>query len=56
MSTLSTVVSDIQQLLSITKTIVDARGGRIAASSELGVGTTFEVRLPLAPSRVVLAV
>ncbi|MCW2760253.1 MAG: sensor histidine kinase [Marmoricola sp.] len=34
--------------LSITKTIVDAHGGEIAVTSELGRGTTFEVRLPLA--------
>jgi two-component system phosphate regulon sensor histidine kinase PhoR len=37
--------------LAITKTIVDAHGGEIAVSSELGTGTTFEVRLPLAEHR-----
>jgi signal transduction histidine kinase len=34
--------------LAITKTIVDAHGGSIAVTSELGKGATFEVRLPLA--------
>ena len=34
--------------LSITKTIVDAHGGEIDVSSELGKGSTFEVRLPVA--------
>ena len=33
--------------LAITKSIVDAHGGEIAVTSELGEGTTFEVRLPL---------
>jgi two-component system phosphate regulon sensor histidine kinase PhoR len=33
--------------LAITKTIVDAHGGRIAVDSTLGEGTTFEVRLPI---------
>lgn len=37
--------------LAITKQIVDAHGGRITAVSELGEGTTFEVRLPLLRSR-----
>ena len=32
--------------LAITKTIVDAHGGSITVSSELGKGATFEVRLP----------
>lgn len=39
--------------LAITKTIVDAHGGHISATSELGKGTTFEVRLPLAGVHVV---
>ena len=34
--------------LAITKTIVDAHGGEIDVSSELGKGSTFEVRLPVA--------
>ena len=34
--------------LAITKTIVDAHGGSISVSSEVGRGSTFEVRLPLA--------
>ena len=34
--------------LAITKTIVDAHGGEIDVSSELGQGSTFEVRLPVA--------
>ena len=34
--------------LAITKTIVDAHGGEIDVSSEIGQGTTFEVRLPVA--------
>ncbi len=33
--------------LYIAKQIVDAHGGRIACSSELGAGTTFEVELPV---------
>jgi two-component system phosphate regulon sensor histidine kinase PhoR len=41
--------------LAITKTIVDAHGGSISVSSELGKGTTFEVRLPLAEPPLVPA-
>jgi two-component system phosphate regulon sensor histidine kinase PhoR len=36
--------------LAITKSIVDGHGGEIHVTSELGEGTTFEVRLPLAGS------
>jgi signal transduction histidine kinase len=42
--------------LAITKTIVDAHGGSITVSSELGQGATFEVRLPLAEPPLVPAV
>jgi C4-dicarboxylate-specific signal transduction histidine kinase len=35
--------------LAISRTIVEAHGGRIAAESEPGVGTTFRFRLPAAP-------
>ena len=38
--------------LSICKTIVEAHGGAIRVSSELNVGTTVEVRLPLARPEV----
>jgi len=34
--------------LSIVKWVVDAHGGEIDVESELGKGTTFRVRLPLA--------
>jgi signal transduction histidine kinase len=34
--------------LSIVKWVVDAHGGEIDVESELGEGTTFRVRLPLA--------
>ncbi|MFN4190951.1 MAG: sensor histidine kinase, partial [Pseudothermotoga sp.] len=33
--------------LSIVKTIVDRHGGEISVESELGVGTTFSVKLPV---------
>ncbi|MEM7002108.1 MAG: ATP-binding protein, partial [Pseudomonadota bacterium] len=33
--------------LSISRSIVDAHGGRLTASSQLGIGTTFRVELPL---------
>ena len=42
--------------LAITKTIVDAHGGSITVTSELGKGATFEVRLPLADAPLVPAV
>ncbi|MCA9574598.1 MAG: ATP-binding protein [Polyangiales bacterium] len=35
--------------LNIAKRITEAHGGKISVSSEVGVGTTFSVRLPLAP-------
>ncbi len=38
--------------LAISKTIVEAHGGSIDVSSTVGVGTTFEVRVPLAGPRV----
>jgi two-component system, OmpR family, phosphate regulon sensor histidine kinase PhoR len=38
--------------LSIVKHLVQALGGTIAADSQLGQGTTFTVRLPLAPTQV----
>ena len=38
--------------LTITKAIVDAHGGDLDVESEVGVGTTFIVRLPKAPALV----
>jgi len=38
--------------LAISKAIVEAHGGTIDLNSMVGVGTTFEVRLPLAAQRV----
>lgn len=35
--------------LAITKAIVEGNGGAIEVSSELGIGSTFIVRLPMAP-------
>ena len=35
--------------LALCKQLVEAMGGRIGMSSELGVGSTFTVRLPHAP-------
>jgi signal transduction histidine kinase len=39
--------------LAISKAIVEAHGGSIDLRSTVGVGTTFEIRLPLAAPRVV---
>ena len=36
--------------LTITKAIIDAHGGDLDVESEVGVGTTFIVRLPKASS------
>ena len=36
--------------LSLVKAIVEAHGGRVSVESEVGTGSTFEVRLPAAPS------
>ena len=35
--------------LSITKEIIDLHGGEVSVKSEVGVGSTFEVRIPKAP-------
>jgi len=35
--------------LSIVKAIVDAHRGDVRVTSAVGVGTTFEIRLPLSP-------
>jgi two-component system phosphate regulon sensor histidine kinase PhoR len=53
---LSDAIPGIGLGLAITKGIVDAHGGQIMVSSELGQGTTFEVRLPLASPESVPAV
>ncbi len=37
--------------LSIVKHVVENHGGTVGATSELGRGTTIEVRLPAAPPR-----
>jgi len=36
--------------LALTKTLVEGHGGSIEAESEVGVGTTFTVRLPVSSS------
>jgi two-component system OmpR family sensor kinase len=35
--------------LSLVKAVVEAHGGEVRLESEVGVGSTFEVRLPRAP-------
>jgi signal transduction histidine kinase len=39
--------------LSLTKKMVEFQGGRISVESELGVGSTFMVLLPLADSTTI---
>jgi signal transduction histidine kinase len=34
--------------LAIVKYIIEAHGGTVRAKSEVGIGTTFSIRLPLA--------
>jgi two-component system phosphate regulon sensor histidine kinase PhoR len=55
----STVLTDaipgIGLGLAITKTIVDAHAGQMVVTSEVGAGTTFEVRLPLADNPALTA-
>ena len=41
--------------LAISKTIIDAHGGTIEVTSTVGIGTTLEIRLPLAGPRVARA-
>jgi signal transduction histidine kinase len=36
----------------IVKDVVDAHRGEITVDSELGVGTTFRIRLPVDPDRI----
>jgi signal transduction histidine kinase len=45
---ISNAVPGVGLGLSITRSIVDAHGGTIAVASEVGAGTTFTVRIPLA--------
>jgi two-component system phosphate regulon sensor histidine kinase PhoR len=54
-SVLTEAIPGIGLGLAITKTIVDAHGGQITVASQLGLGTTFEVRLPLAETKAVAA-
>jgi signal transduction histidine kinase len=36
----------------IVKDVVDCHHGRISVESEVGVGTTFHIRLPIDPTRL----